>query len=114
MSLRYELLRIATRCLLGLGVALLLSALWAVAHGGGFRHSFELGCYAIGGLSIVLGAAGGSPSRRDAASADWMAKWASRDTFEQNRRSPPDRTLGPTVVFGLVGVILILIGWAVG
>ena len=66
MSARYELGRLLLRLAAAVAAALVLALLWALAHGGDFRHSLELGCYVIGGLALLMGAVGGSPSRRDA------------------------------------------------
>ena len=94
------------------GVA--LSALWALLRGGPFRDSLEIAFYVIAGLMFLLAAAGGSPSRRDASSAGWMERWANPETFAINRANPPERTLGPSVVFAVVGIALVVIAALLG
>ncbi len=42
-----------------------------------------------------------------------MARWAYPDTFAVNRDNPPDRTLGPAVVFGVVGIVMIAVAIAI-
>ena len=113
MSARYETLRFLAYLIAGVGVAVILALVWALLHGGPLRHSVEVGFYIVGSLAFVLAAAGGSPARRDASSAGWMERWAYAGTFAVNRDNPPDRTLGPVVVLGVVGVSLIALGWAI-
>jgi hypothetical protein len=112
MSLRYELLRLLLRLALALSVAIAVAAVWALAQGGGFRSSLSVGCYLIGALVLLLGFAGGSPSRRDA--SNWMVQAASRTSFRVNLGNPPERTLAPSVVFILVATVLFVLGWAIG
>ncbi len=113
ISARYEIVRLFARLGFAVVAAAVLAALWALAHGGPFRHSLEAGFYAVGALCLLLGAVGGSPSRRDASSAGWMARWAYPDTFAVNRDNPPDRTLGPAVVFGVVGIVMFAVAIAI-
>jgi hypothetical protein len=113
MSFRYELPRLFLRLAVAVAAALVLAALWALAHGGGFRHSLEVGCYVIGSLAFLLAAVGGSPSRRDASSAGWMEQWAYKNTFRANRANPPDRALGPMALLLVVGMVLVMLGWAI-
>jgi hypothetical protein len=42
-----------------------------------------------------------------------MGRWAYAGTFAANRDNPLDRTLGPVVVLGAIGVILFGLGWAI-
>ena len=113
MSVRYESLRFLARLIVGVGVAVIGALIWALLHGGPFRHAVEVGFYVVGALVFLLAATGGSPSRRDASSADPMERWAYAGTFAVNRDNPPDRTLGPVVVLCVIGVILIALGWAI-
>jgi len=112
LSFRYEALRFLVGLIAALGVAVVVAALWALAHGDGVRHSFSFGLYAIAVLVLLVGISGGSPSRRDASSTAWPMRWAYHDTWAVNRGNPPDQTLGPLAVCVTIAVALGALGWA--
>ncbi|MDH4177554.1 MAG: hypothetical protein OEW31_09460 [Thermoleophilia bacterium] len=114
MSVAYEVVRFVLRLAVGLAVALAVAALWALARGGGFAEALSIACFVVGGLALMLAAAGGSPSRRDAASASWMEKWAFRGTFAENRARLPDTRLSTGAVFAGVAICLIALGVLLG
>jgi hypothetical protein len=76
VSVRYETLRFVARLVLAVGVAVIGAVIWALLHGGPFRHSVEVGFYVVGALAFLFAAAGGgSPSQREAESVrvGWSA-----------------------------------------
>ena len=113
VSIRFELERLFLRLAVAVGAAVVLAALWALAQGRRIRHTLGLGCYIVGGLSLLLAASGGSPSRRDASSASWIGQAVRRDTFRVNAESHPTGSLGPAVLFVAVAVVLTLLGWVI-
>jgi cytochrome b len=112
LSVRYEAIRLLLGLTVALGIAVVVAALWALIHGDSLRHSVSFGLYAVAVLALLVGIGGGSPSRRDASSASWAMRWASRDTFAVNKANPPDQTLGAVVVFALIAIVLGVLGWA--
>lgn len=107
MSIAYEVIRFLLRLGVGLVVALAVAAVWALGRGGGFVDALSLACLLVGGLALMLAAAG-SPSRRD--SVSWTQKWAFGDTFAANQSSRPDTRLSTGAVFVAVGACLIALG----
>ena len=112
VSVRTEAGRLLLRVAAAVAAAIALAALWAVAHGGWFPHAIELGCYVVAGLVLLLAGAGGSPSRRDATSANWIGQAARRDTFRVNAENAATTSLAPAFLFVTVGVVTLL-GWSV-
>ncbi len=107
MSLAYESIRFLIRLVVGLALALAVAGLWALARGGAFVDAFAIACFLVGGLTLMLAAAG-SPSRRD--SVSWTQKWAFGDTFGENRSARPDTSLSTGAVFVGVAACLIVLG----
>jgi len=114
VSIVYESVRFLLRLAVGLVLALVVAALWALARGGRFSEALSIACFVVGGLALMLAAAGGSPSRRDAASATWREKWAFRGTFAENRARVPDTRLSTGAVFAGVAICLIALGIVLG
>jgi hypothetical protein len=108
VSIAYESIRFVTRLAVGFGAALAIAALWALARGGGFVDALSIACHVVGGLTLMLAAAG-SPSRRD--SVSWAQKWAFGETFGANRSSAPDTRLSTGAVFVGVAICLIVLGF---
>jgi hypothetical protein len=109
MSIVYESIRFLVRLTVGVVVAIVIAVLWALARGGGFVDALSIACFVVGGLTLMLAAAG-SPSRRD--SVSWTQKWAFGDAFAANRTSVPDTRLSTGAVFVGVAICLIALGFA--
>jgi hypothetical protein len=108
LSIAYESIRFLTRLAVGFGVALAVAALWALARGGDFVGALSIACLVVGGVTLMLAAAG-SPSRRD--SVSWTQKWAFGDAFLANRSRLPDTRLSTGAVFVGVAICLIVLGF---
>jgi peptidoglycan/LPS O-acetylase OafA/YrhL len=113
MSVRDGIGRLLGRLGVPLGLALGLSAIAAVVHGGGYLRTLELCCYVVGALVLVLGAAGNSRGRgydldvesRLAGSSAWR-------TVVGDPANAPTNTLAPAVPFLFAAAVLILLGVA--
>ena len=114
MSVRLEAARILAALVIGVGVGIVVAILIALIRGGGFHRSLEIGLIVVGCVAVLLGLMGGSPSRRDATSAGWMARWAGGGTFMVNRENQPETTLSPAFVLCTVGIAMFVlaVGWS--
>ena len=114
MNALRELVRLLLHVAVGVVLTLVLAVLVALVRGGGFVPALTIACYAVGAFTLVLAAAGQSPSRRDAMGASWVDRWAFKGTFAVNRANPGDRTLTTSAVLGLTGIILLGLGVLLG
>ena len=62
----------ALRVVVGVVLALALAALLALVRGGGFQHAFEIACWSVGVLAILMGAVGQSTASRTLETAGRM------------------------------------------
>jgi hypothetical protein len=109
-----SLTRLAFRLAVGLGVALMLSLLVALARGeGSFLSSLRLAVVAVGGFTLLLAGAGNSPSRRTAIDAEYSSWVYHKLGFKRAERQPKPYTgtvLGDSAIFVLVGIVLMTVG----
>ena len=100
-ALVHFLLHLAIAVLLGV----LVSGIWALAHGGSFRHSLVVGFLVIGALTILLGGAGQSNADRNLATAGripGLPAWT--------QSQPGDTSIQPGALLILAGLVLIGLG----
>jgi hypothetical protein len=109
------LVRFLLQLLTALAVAAVVAAIWAVAHGGRFVHTFGIACFVIGGLALVFGAfgvGGMSPSLGLVETAG-----RSRDPLPGMPaffRTPPGTTaVNATAIFFLTGIAMLVVGFAI-
>lgn len=113
MSVRYGVVRLLARLGVALGPALVIAAVAAIVHGGGYRHSLEVCCYIVGALMLVLGAAGNSPGRSlgiDARSG--IAGSSIWRIIIGDPADAPSMTLAPAIPFFFAAIALIVLGLA--
>ena len=101
-------LQLAVRVAVALAIALVVAAIWALARGGGFVHALSVGCFVVGGLTILLGAMGQSAYNRNLETA---GRLPGVPAWTQTK--PGDTTLATGAVFFLAGLALIAIGLAI-
>jgi hypothetical protein len=96
-ALVHFLLHLAIAVLLGV----LVSGIWALAHGGSFRHSLVRGFLVIGALTILVGGAGQS-NLETAGRIPGMPAWT--------QSQPGDTSIQAGALLILAGLVLIGLG----
>jgi hypothetical protein len=106
----HSLVRLLTRLILALAVALLLALLLVVVRDGGdFREDLGIACLLVGCLFLVLAPAGHSPAMRGGTIDTWTASFFPTLVPGMGREYS-GMTLSNSVVLGLTGVALIVLG----
>ncbi|MGZ8694440.1 MAG: hypothetical protein ACXWYS_03270 [Gaiellaceae bacterium] len=105
MWLVRALIQLLLRVASGIVLALALAVLLALVRGGGFRHAFDIACWSVGVLAILMGAVGQSTASRTLATAGRMPGLPA--TF---RSQPGDTTVSTAAVFFFTGAVLIVLG----
>ena len=104
--------RALARFLLGLAIAVVIglavAALWALAHGGSFRHSVVVGFFAIGAVLMLLGAVGQSTADRTVFTDQTAGRIPGMPAWAQSK--PGDVSVRPGALLFLAGLVLIGIG----
>jgi hypothetical protein len=99
-----------TRLLLALAIALAIGALLALVRDErGFADDFGIGCLLVGCLFLLLAPAGSSPAMRGGTIDMWTASFFPK-LVPGMMEEYSGTTLGTGVVFGLTGVILLVVG----
>src|SRR3954468_900624 len=105
MWLVRALVQLSLRVVAGLVLALVLAVLLALLRGGGFQHAFDIACWSVGVLAILMGAVGQSTASRTLETAGRMPGLPA--TF---RSQPGDTTVSTAAVFFITGAVLIVLG----
>jgi hypothetical protein len=105
--IRQAVARFVLQLVVGFVSAVVLAALWALAHGGAYMHSLQLGLYIFGVLALLFGAlgvGGMSPSRG-------LVQTSGRlPGVPALMRTPPGTTeVNATAIFFLTGATLITV-----
>ncbi len=95
---------------IGVVAALVLAAIWAALHGGGFMHSLAIGCYVVGAFSLLLGALGVGGMSPSSGVIETSGRLPGLKAY--SRVSPGANSVSMTATLMLVGVALIGIGVA--
>ena len=85
-------------------IALCIAVVLALVHGGGLRHAFAIACWSVGGLLVLLGAVGHSPTRQRFTTAGRMPGLPATLQLQ-----PGDTTLSTSAVFFLTAGVLFVI-----
>jgi hypothetical protein len=108
-----ELVRLLSRILVGVAIAVVIAGIKALVSGGDTFWTFRIICMLLGGFYLLLGAAG------TGSAASQRVNWMSITPFRGNpiarfstRRRPEDPTLTPTAVFIASGLVLLALGAA--
>ena len=105
-----SLLRLATRVLIALAVALALGALLALFRdGGGFAEDFGIACLLVGCLFLLLAPAGSSPAMRGGTIDTWTASFFPK-LVPGMTQEYSGATLATSAVFALTGIALLVLG----
>jgi hypothetical protein len=105
MWLVRALVQLLLRVVVGIVLALALAGLLALVRGGGFQHAFDIACWSVGVLAILMGAVGQSTASRTLETAGRMPGLPA--TF---RSQPGDTTVSTAAVFFITGAVLIVLG----
>lgn len=108
-----ELFRLLSRVAVGIAIAIVIAGIKALVSGGDTFWTFRIICMLLGGLYLLLGAAGtGSAASRR---VNWMpitpirGNVIARFRFSTRPR-PGDPTLTATAVFIAGGLVLLALG----
>jgi hypothetical protein len=108
-----ELTRLLGRVFVGVCIAVVIAGIKALLSGGDSFWTFRIMCMLLGGLYLLLGAAG------TGSAASQRVNWAPITPLRGNpiarfstRRRPEDPTLTPTAVFVASGLVLLAFGAA--
>ena len=110
-AIRNAVARFVVQLVIGVLLALVVAALWALAKGGAFVSAFHVGLYVFGGIALLLGAlgvGGMSPSQ------GVIETYGRIPRMKAYSYVPPDGTaVNSTAIFLLTGVVLVGLAIAV-
>ncbi len=105
-----SLLRLVTRLLLALAIAIPLGLLLALLRDGpGFREDFGIACLLVGCLFLLLAPAGSSPAMRVGTIDMWTASFFPK-LLPGMMGEYSGATLGTSAVFAVTGIVLLALG----
>ena len=102
MPLARALLDLSVRVAVGLLVALVLALLLAAARSESFSDAFQIACWIVGALALLLGASGQTAWSRNVQTFGRLPGLPA-----SSRTQPGDTTLSSAAVFFLTGALLI-------
>ena len=109
-GLKLSLVRLVTRMVLALAIALPLGALLAlVRSGAGFREDFGIACLLVGCLFLLLAPAGSSPAMRVGTIDMWTASFFPK-LLPGMMEEYSGTTLGTSAAFAITGIVLLALG----
>jgi hypothetical protein len=109
-GLALSLVRLLTRLILALAIALVLGLLLAlVRDGDGFADDLGIACLLVGCLFLLIAPAGHSPAMRGGTIDTWTASFFP-SLVPGMTGEYSGTTLGTSVVLGLTGVVLLVVG----
>jgi hypothetical protein len=105
-----SLARLFTRLILGVAIAFALGLLIAVLRdSGGFRDDLGIACLLVGCLFLLMAPAGHSPALRGGTIDTWTASFFPQ-LLPAMTSEYSGRTLSTSVVLGLTGIVLLVVG----
>jgi hypothetical protein len=109
-GLAISLLRLATRLVLALGIALVLGLLLALVRDtGSFADDFGVACLLVGCLFLLLAPAGSSPAMRGGTIDTWTASFFPK-LVPGMMEEYSGTTLGTSAVFAVTGGVVLALG----
>ncbi len=109
-GLALSLLRLGTRLLLALAIALVLGLLLAlVREEAGFAEDFGIACLLVGCLFLLLAPAGSSPAMRGGTIDAWTASFFPK-AVPRMMDAYSGATLAASAVFAITGIALLVLG----
>ena len=105
-----SLLRLLTRVIVALAIALVLGLLLTLfREGGSFARDFGVACLVVGCLFLLLAPAGRSPAMRGGTIDTWTASFFPR-LVPAMTEEYSGTTLTTSAVFALTGIVLLALG----